>query len=65
MLPEYDDLVEEIKNKREELDWSRKKLAEKADVSRNMVGKLERKEHVPSYKRMKRIYDELKKREGD
>ncbi len=30
MLPEYDELVEEIKRKRDELGWSQKKLAQKA-----------------------------------
>ncbi len=59
MLLDFDSLVKEIRAKRKELGWSQKELAERADVSQSLVAKLERKENVPNYESIKRIYDSL------
>lgn len=59
MLLDFDSLVKEIRAKRKKLGWSQKELAERADVSQSLVAKLERKENVPNYESIKRIYDSL------
>lgn len=57
MLPEYDTLVEKIKEKRRELGWSQKTLAKRAGVSKSLVGKLERGDNIPNYKNVCKIYN--------
>ncbi len=71
MLPDFNTLVEKIKSDRKELGWSQRTLAdrvieslgESSDIkmSRSLVGKVERGEHVPNYKSMKAIYDTVNK----
>ncbi len=56
---DFDTLVKEIKGRRKELGWSQKKLAKKAGVSQSLIAKLERKENVPNYEAIKKIYDIL------
>lgn len=59
MLMDFDKLVKEIRSRRQELGWSQKKLADRAGVSQSLIAKLERKENVPSYESIKKIYDVL------
>ena len=62
MLPKYETLVEEIKTKRKDLGWSQKTLGKRADVSKSLVGKLERMDNVPNYRNVRKIYKVLKER---
>ncbi len=63
MLPKYETLVEEIKSKRKKLGWSQRELASRADVSKSLVGKLERKENIPNYKNVRKIYRALNRQD--
>ncbi len=56
---DFENLVEELKSKRIELGWSQKKLAKKAGVSQSLIAKFERKENVPNYQSVKKIYEVL------
>lgn len=64
MLPKYETLVEEIKTKRREKGWSQKTLARRADVSKSLVGKLERKDNIPNYKNVRAIYRAVQERDN-
>ncbi len=64
MLPDYKDLVDMIVTGRKKLGLSQRTLADRAEVSHSVVGKLERKEHVPNYKTIKAIYDAIEKEQG-
>jgi len=59
MFLDFDSLVEEIRAKREDLRWSQKKLAKEAGVSQSLIAKLERKENVPNYESVRKIYEVL------
>ncbi len=65
MLPKYETLVEEIKSRRKELGWSQRTLAKKADVSKSLVGKLERMDNIPNYSNVRKIYLALKEQRGN
>ncbi len=61
MLPDYERLIKTIRSERNRLNLSQRELADKAGVSKSVLGKLERKEHVPNYKNVKAIYDIIEK----
>lgn len=52
-------MVEEIRARRKDLEWSQKRLADNAGVSQSLIAKLERKENVPNYEAVKKIYEVL------
>lgn len=60
MIPDFDELREEIKHKRKKLGWSQRDLAEKTGVSKSLVGKMERGDNAPSYENMIEIYETVK-----
>ena len=64
MLPKYDTLVEKIKEKRRELGWSQKTLAERAGVSKSLVGKLERGDNIPNYENVCKIYNAFEEKKN-
>ncbi|MBS3816744.1 MAG: CBS domain-containing protein [Candidatus Thermoplasmatota archaeon] len=59
MFLDLDTLVEEIRARRKDLGWSQKRLADNAEVSQSLIAKLERKENVPNYEAVKKIYEVL------
>lgn len=65
MLPEYDTLVKKIMEKRRELGWSQKRLAERAGVSHSLVGKLERKDNIPNYENVCKIYNAFEEKKNN
>jgi len=65
MLPKFDELRKELKTKREGLNWSQRKLANQAGVSKALVGKMERGHNIPNYKNIKKIYDALRREEDE
>lgn len=65
MLPEYERLVKKIRSERKRLGLSQRELAAKADISKSVVGKLERKENVPNYKNVKAIHKVIEKERED
>lgn len=65
MLPKYETLVEEIKTRRKELGWSQKTLARRANVSKSLVGKLERMDNIPNYRNVRAIYKAIKQHNNE
>ena len=61
MLPDFDTIVKQIKLKRNNHGWTQKELARKAGVSQSLIAKLERKENIPNYKSITKIYNTLEK----
>lgn len=59
MLPDFEALVEEIRSKRRDLEWSQQELAKRAGVSQSLVAKLERRENVPNYRSVRKLYRTL------
>ncbi len=61
MLPDFETLVKRIKSERKEHGWTQKQLAKKSGVSQSLIAKLERKENIPNYKSIRKIYNVLEK----
>ncbi len=65
MFPHEDDIRKEIRAKRKNLDWSQRKLASKADVSKATIGKFERGSNIPSYRNIRKIYNALMEKDRE
>lgn len=55
MLPDYEYLIEEMKNKRRDMGWSREKLANEAGVSESTVSDMEEGVETLGYRDLRRI----------
>lgn len=61
----YRRLGETIRLRREDLGWSQEKLAEKADLTRNYIGQIERAEKKVTLETLSRLAKALKVRPRD
>jgi predicted transcriptional regulator len=55
MLPELNDLIRDMKYRREKLGWSQARLARESRVSQSLLNKMERGVIIPSYNKIQRI----------
>ena len=61
MLPKFEELVKNVVSERKRLGLSQKDLAEMADVSKSLVGKLETKANIPNYDNVWKIQRALER----